>query len=109
MNAATFVYVSNAEDGDIGMYTAARRRPAAGRAALQGRRNVMPMSVSPDKRFLVAAVRAKPFTAHTYSIDRTSGALKPIGTGPLAESFPYITLRPQRPLPARRVLRRATW
>ena len=51
----------------------------------------MPMTVSPDKRFLVAASRAKPFTAHTFSIDRASGALKPVGTGPLAESFPYIT------------------
>src|SRR6187397_3051005 len=51
----------------------------------------MPMTVSPDKRFLVAASRAKPFTAHTYAIDRASGALKPVGTGPLAESFPYIT------------------
>ena len=52
---------------------------------------VMPMSVSPDKRFLVAAVRSKPFSAHTYSIDRGTGALKPVGSGPLAESFPYIT------------------
>ena len=34
------------------------------------------MSVSPDKRFLVAAVRSKPFSAHTYGIDRATGALK---------------------------------
>jgi 6-phosphogluconolactonase len=52
---------------------------------------VMPMSVSPDKRYLVAAVRSKPFAALTYSIDRASGALKQVGGGPLAESFPYIT------------------
>jgi 6-phosphogluconolactonase len=51
----------------------------------------MPMSVSPDKRFLVAAARAKPFSAHTYAIDRGTGALKQVGSGPLAESFPYIT------------------
>ena len=85
-----FVYVSNAEDADIGMYTL---RPDG---SLQpGQRfkvgaMVMPMSVSPDKRFLVAATRAKPFTAHSFGIDR-AGALKPAGTGPLAESFPYIT------------------
>ena len=36
---------------------------------------VMPMTVSPDKRFLVAAVRSKPFSAYTYSIDRATGAL----------------------------------
>jgi 6-phosphogluconolactonase len=51
----------------------------------------MPMTVSPDKRFLVAAVRSKPFAAHTYSIDRATGALRHVGSGPLAESFPYIT------------------
>jgi 6-phosphogluconolactonase len=52
---------------------------------------VMPMSVSPDKRFLVAAVRGKPYAAHTYAIDRGTGALTPVGAGPLAESVPYIT------------------
>jgi 6-phosphogluconolactonase len=52
---------------------------------------VMPMAVSPDKRFLVAAVRSKPFSAYAYSIDRASGALKLVGIGPLAESFPYIS------------------
>src|SRR5207237_5368664 len=47
---------------------------------------------SQDKRFLIAGVRSKPFSAYTYSIDRGSGALKLVGTGPLAESFPYIVL-----------------
>lgn len=90
VSAATFVYVSNAEDGDIGMYTMRDGLLQAGPRFKAGG-NVMPMSVSPDKRFLVAAVRSKPFTAHTYSIDRASGALKHLGSGPLAESFPYIT------------------
>jgi 6-phosphogluconolactonase len=49
------------------------------------------MSVSPDRRYLVAAVRSKPYSAYTYAIDRASGALKLTGTGPLAESFPYIS------------------
>jgi len=52
---------------------------------------VMPMSVSPDKKYLVAAVRSKPFSAWTYRIDRASGALKLVGSGPLAESYPYIS------------------
>ena len=50
------------------------------------------MTVSADKRFLIAAVRSKPFSAYTYAIDKGSGALKLVGTGPLAESFPYIHL-----------------
>jgi 6-phosphogluconolactonase len=91
--AATFVYVSNNEDGDISTYTlradgslqAGARVPAAGKV-------VMPMTVSPDKRFLIAAIRSQPYVAQTYAIDRSTGALKAVGTGPIHESFPYIFL-----------------
>ena len=91
--AATFVYVSNNEEGTIGVYTLqadgslqpGARVPAAGQM-------VMPMTVSPDKRFLIAGIRTKPFTAQTYSIDSATGALKSVGTGPLHESCPYIYL-----------------
>jgi 6-phosphogluconolactonase len=89
--AATFVYVSNAEDGDIGMYTLQSDGSLKPGPRFKAEKVVMPMTVSPDKRFLVAAVRSKPFSAYTYSIDRASGALNLAGTGPLAESFPYIT------------------
>jgi len=86
-----YVYVSNAEDGDIGAYTLqpggslepGPRFPAAG--------PVGPLAVDPAKRFLVAAGRAKPFTAASYAIERSSGMLRPLGTAPLAESLPYIT------------------
>jgi 6-phosphogluconolactonase len=91
VSAATYVYVSNAEDGDIGLYTLesdGTLKP--GDKFDAGGKPVMPMSVSPDKKYLFAAVRAKPFTAVTYSIDRKSGKLKEVGRGPLAESFPYI-------------------
>ena len=69
---------------------------------------VMPMAVSPDKRFLIAAVRSKPYEAYTYSIDKKSGALKLVGKGPLAESYPYIAIDRIGPLPARRVLWRSS-
>ena len=88
--AATFVYVSNAEDGDIGMYTLQPDGSLKPGARYKAEKIVMPMTVSPDKRFLVAAVRSKPFSAYTYSIDRATGALTLVSTGPLAESFPYI-------------------
>jgi 6-phosphogluconolactonase len=55
-----------------------------------GGKPVMPMSVSPDKHFLYAAVRSKPFSAVTFGIDHKTGALKKLSSGPLAESFPYI-------------------
>jgi 6-phosphogluconolactonase len=88
--AATFVYVSNAEDGDIGMYTLQPDGSLRPGQRYKAEKIVMPMAVSPDRRFLVAAVRSKPFSAYTYTIDRATGALTLVGTGPLAESFPYI-------------------
>ena len=88
--AATFVYVSNAEDGNIGMYTLPPDGTLQPGPRVDAGKPVMPMSVSPDKRFLYAAVRSKPFTVITYSIDAGSGALTQLSTAPLAESFPYI-------------------
>jgi 6-phosphogluconolactonase len=88
--AATYVYVSNAEDGDIGMYTLQPDGSLSPGERFKAGNVVMPMSVSPNKRFLVAGVRSKPFSAHTYGIDRRTGALKALGSGPLAESFPYV-------------------
>ncbi|MEA2876880.1 MAG: 6-phosphogluconolactonase [Hyphomicrobiales bacterium] len=90
--AATFVYVSNAEDGNIGVYTLQADGSLKAGDKVEAAKLVMPMAVSPDKRFLVAAVRSKPYEAYTYSIDRKTGALKLVGKGPLAESYPYIAI-----------------
>jgi 6-phosphogluconolactonase len=90
--AGTFVYVSNAEDGDIGMYTLQADGSLQPGQRFKATKLVMPMAVSPDKRFLIAAVRSKPFQAYSYSIDKSSGALNLVGTGTLAESYPYIAL-----------------
>jgi 6-phosphogluconolactonase len=90
--AGTFVYVSNAEDGDIGMYTLQADGSLQPGQRFKAAKLVMPMAVSPDKRFLIAAVRSKPYQAYTYSIDKSSGALNLVGTGTLAESYPYIAL-----------------
>jgi len=89
-HAATYVYVSNGEDGDIGMYTMESDGTLKAGERVEAGRLVMPMSVSPDKRFLYAALRSKPYSVVTYSIDRKTGALKQLSKGPLAESFPYI-------------------
>jgi 6-phosphogluconolactonase len=90
--AGTFVYVSNAEDGDIGMYTLQADGSLQPGQRFKATKLVMPMAVSPDKRFLIAVVRSKPFQAYSYSIDKSSGALNLVGTGTLAESYPYISL-----------------
>src|SRR5258707_11654050 len=90
--AGTFVYISNAEDGDIGMYTLQADGSLQPGQRFKATKLVMPMAVSPDKRFLIAAVRSKPFQAYSYSIDKSSGSLNLVGTGTLAESYPYIAL-----------------
>jgi len=90
--AETFVYVSNADDGDIGAYRMLDSGELQAGARVKAASLVMPMAVSPDRRFLYAASRSKPYTLHVYSINSGSGALTPFATSPLAESFPYISL-----------------
>src|SRR5437870_694596 len=86
--AATFVYVANAEDGDIGVYRLLDSGELKPGARAKAANAVMPMAVSPDRRFLYAAVRSKPYSVHVYSIDPWTGALTSLSTSPLAESFP---------------------
>ena len=88
--AATFVYVSNAEDGDIGAYALLPDGSLVPGARVAAGKPVMPMTVSPDRRFLYAAVRSKPFAVITYAIDPKTGALTKRSDAVLAESFPYI-------------------
>jgi 6-phosphogluconolactonase len=90
--AATFVYVSNAEDRDIGAYRLLDSGELQPGARVKAASIVMPMAIGPDRRFLYAAGRSKPYTAYVYSIDPRTGALTQASTSPLAESFPYISL-----------------
>jgi 6-phosphogluconolactonase len=89
-HAATYVYVSNADDATIGMYTMENDGTLKPGAAIEAGKTVMPMTVSPDKRFLFAAVRSQPYSVVSYAIDRATGALKLVAKAPLAESLPYI-------------------
>src|SRR5438876_7457024 len=88
--AATFVYVSNAEDGDIGLYTLRSDGSLQPGPHFAAEKLVMPMTVSPDKRFLIAGVRSKPFSAYTYAIIRPAGSLSPAGTRPPPEACPSL-------------------
>ena len=90
--AGTFVYVSNADDGDIGVYSVQNDRSLKPGEHAKAANVVMPMTVSPDRRFLYAAARSKPYSVFVYAMDSNTGALKPLSVSPLAESFPYISL-----------------
>lgn len=89
--AVNYVYVSAAEEGDIVMYRMQPDGSLQPGPRFKAEKLVMPMTVSRDQRWLVAAVRSKPYLAYTYAIHRASGALQLLSSGPLAESFPYIS------------------
>ena len=49
-----------------------------------------PMAVSPDRRFLYVGTCGEPKIAAGFAIDPTSGKLKHVASGPLADSMAYI-------------------
>ena len=53
---------------------------------------VMPLAVSPDRRFLYASIRSAPIAVQTFAIDPASGTLAPLGTSPLPASSCWIGL-----------------
>lgn len=89
--AATYVYVANADSQDVSTYQLDRNagvlRPLE-TVAVAG--TAMPMAVSPDKRKLYVALRSQPFRVVTLSIDPASGKLAKLGEAPLADSMANI-------------------
>jgi 6-phosphogluconolactonase len=92
------VYVSNAGSKEI--FAFAMDRDSGDLAAIerttvpgtdQPSPTSIPMAVSPDRRFLYAALRSAPFPASSFAIDPNSGRLTHLGISPLADSMAYIT------------------
>jgi 6-phosphogluconolactonase len=93
----TVVYVSNAASKEI--YVLALNRES-GELTLLDEVPVpgtdkpspasMPMAVTPDHRFLIAALRTEPFPASSFAIDGASGRLTHFATTPLQDSMAYI-------------------
>src|SRR2546427_7737252 len=102
-SAATFVYVGNAESNEIyvleldrqsGALTVVEKVPIPG---IEKPGISTPMSVSPDRRFLYVGTRGEPKVAAGFAIDPSTGKLKFVASGPLADSLAYIaTDRPGR-------------
>jgi 6-phosphogluconolactonase len=90
--ANTFVYVSNAQDGNIDTYTMDMNTGAltsVGKA--EAAKLVMPMAVRPDKKFLYAVIRSQPTRVLTYAIDPATGALTQKASASLPDSMPYAS------------------
>src|SRR5689334_23847658 len=90
--AKTFVYVSNANDGNIDTYSMDTGNGAlTPLGKVDAAKLVMPMAVSPDKKHLYAVVRSQPVRVLTYDIDPATGALTQKASAPLPDSMPYVS------------------
>ncbi|PZN96417.1 MAG: 6-phosphogluconolactonase [Hyphomicrobiales bacterium] len=89
--AKTIVYVSNADSREISVLEldaqAGELKPVE-TVAVTG--TAMPMAVSPDKRHLYVSLRSQPFSVGSFSIDRQTGKLSPLGTAPLPDNMAYV-------------------
>jgi 6-phosphogluconolactonase len=90
--AATFVYVSDADDATIDTYVLNMKSGAlTSNGKVEAGKSVMPMAVAPNKKFLYAVVRSQPMRVITYAIDGRTGALTQKATAPLPDSMPYVS------------------
>ncbi len=90
--AKTFVYVSNAQDGNIDTYimdTSNGALTPIGKT--DAAKLVMPMAVSPNKRHLYAVIRSQPVRVLSYAIDPANGKLTQKASAPLPDSMPYVS------------------
>ena len=88
--ARTFVYVSNAQDGNIDAYTMDTSTGAlTSIGKTEAGKLVMPLAISPSKKFLYAVIRSEPFKVVSYTIDAGTGALTQKATAPLPDSMAY--------------------
>ena len=95
MAGSTFVYVSSADTREVLVFTlddATGALTPLQQIALPGPGQVMPMAVSPDRRFLYAAQRSDPFSVAAMAIDGSTGRLSFLGQAPLMHSSPYIVV-----------------
>jgi len=87
-----YVYVSHQGSRQISVL---RMSPATGELSriqdVEVNGKAMPMAVTPDRRFLFAALRTEPYSIVSLAIDGASGMLTPLGYAPATESSPYIS------------------
>ena len=94
--SATFLYVGNGETRDINAFKLDEENgdlAPIGTFAVPGPTNScfsFPLAVSPDKRFLFAVLRNRPWSVRSFAIDPASGRLDYLGFGTLADNTCYI-------------------
>lgn len=90
--ARTIVYISNAGSREIyvlelnernGNVQLIEKVPVTG--------SVMPLAVSPDRKYLYAGLRSEPYSVSSFAIDPANGKLQFKNTTPLADNMAYIS------------------
>ena len=93
MSHATFVYVSNADSGEIsvlGLDDASGALRTLQTVPCHG--IVMPLALRPDRRVLYAARRNEPLAVLAFRIDGADGRLHPLAEAPLPASMAHIAV-----------------
>jgi len=93
----TIAYVGNADSQDISVI---ELKPDGSLALLETTRvpgpstpgPSLPLAISPDRQRLIAGIRSEPFAAVTFDIDRQTGRLELVGSGPLFDSMAYLSI-----------------
>jgi 6-phosphogluconolactonase len=89
----TIVYVSNADSGDISvLHLNADSGALTLRQSFATGGKVMPLAISPDRRFLYASLRDEPARVLSCSIDPGSGRLQRRHDAPLPASACFIAV-----------------
>jgi 6-phosphogluconolactonase len=91
-SARTMVYIANADSREIYVLELNEKDGSSKvveRVAVTG--SVMPLAISPDRKYLYATLRSEPFSVSSFGINPESGKLTLIKTVPLADDMAYIS------------------
>ena len=90
-NATTVVYVSNADSQEISILQLDKANGTLEPLdTVKVGGSVMPLAVSPDRRFLYASLRSQPYRVVSFAIDAGNGLLTRLGESSLADSMANI-------------------
>jgi 6-phosphogluconolactonase len=90
--AQTIVYVSNADSREIYVLELNEKNGELNlveKVSVTGM--VMPLAISPDRKFLFASLRSEPFSVSSFAINPDNGKLTLIKTTPLADNMAYLS------------------
>ncbi len=87
----TIAYVSNADSHEISVLELAADGHVSPVETVSVGGRVMPLAISPDRRFIYAGVRSEPYAVRVFAIDPTSGRLSQYANAPLADNMAYLS------------------